>query len=60
MPMMESAKSSSIYDHYNLPEDAECMKGKFKAKCKYCPMSISATGKTTSNLITHMKVGLCS
>ena len=47
------SKSSAIHDHYEMPE---CLKGTFKAKCKYCPTSISATGKTTSNLITHMKV----
>ena len=29
--------------------------GNFKARCKHSDVEVSATGKTTSNLITHLK-----
>ena len=49
---MATAKST-VFDHFEMPESTE---GTYKAKCKYCSLLISARGKTTSNLLTHIKV----
>ena len=52
---MASKPSSVVLSHFNIPDNrTEC----YKAQCKYCEESISATGKTTLNLLVHLKVNL--
>ena len=42
------ATKSVVHDHFDgIPENRT---GTYKAKCKHCD------GKTTSNLVTHLKV----
>ncbi|XP_041371558.1 zinc finger BED domain-containing protein 4-like [Gigantopelta aegis] len=47
------ASKSIVHTHFeNIPENPT---GSYKATCKLCRCHISAMGKTTSNLITHLK-----
>ena len=48
------AAKSSVYEHYDIPDDGK--EGTYKAKCKYCSIPIPARGKTMSNLVTHVNV----
>ena len=49
------ATKSVIYDHFEgIPPDNRV--GTYKAKCKHCNAELSGHGKTTSNLVTHLKV----
>ena len=48
------ATKSVVYDHFDgIPENRT---GTYKAKCKHCDAELSGHGKTTSNLVTHLKV----
>ena len=42
----------SCLSHFELPSDVI---GKYKAKCNHSCLYISISGKTTSNLLTHLK-----
>ena len=52
--LFKMAAKSSVYVHYDIPDDGK--EGTYKAKYKYCAISISAKGKTMSNWVTHIKV----
>ncbi|XP_033122539.1 uncharacterized protein LOC117121436 [Anneissia japonica] len=45
---------AKIFEHYST-EGSSVNMGNFKAQCKYCLLYISASTKTTSNLLTHLK-----
>ena len=48
------ATKSVVHDHFDgIPENHT---GTYKAKCKHCDAELSGHGKTTSNLVTHLKV----
>ena len=58
--MAVSAKStvrlrSPVFNHFLEPVQADHV-GIFKTKCKHCDNDVSMKGKSTSNLITHLKV----
>ena len=44
---------SKLYNYFELPKNIE---GNYQAKCKICSNLISASGKTCSNLKSHLKV----
>ena len=48
------AAKSNVYKHYDILDHGK--EGTYKAKCKCYSISISARGKTKSNLVTHIKV----
>lgn len=50
------AAKSQVFEHFEMPDDSHDTSGKYKAKCKHCHQFISGVGKTTSNLMTHLKV----
>ncbi|XP_071963965.1 zinc finger BED domain-containing protein 6-like [Antedon mediterranea] len=45
---------AKIFEHYST-EGSSVSMGNFKAQCKHCLLFISASTKTTSNLLTHLK-----
>ena len=49
---MATKPTSVVFSHFELPSDVT---GKYKAKCNHCSLYISSSGKTTSNLLTHLK-----
>ena len=54
------ANKSPVLSHFYDPVEAE-KPGTFQARCKHCtttPVNVRMKGKTTSNLLTHLKVGL--
>ena len=56
------ANKSPVLSHFYDPVEAE-KPGTFQARCKHCtttPVNVRMKGKTTSNLLTHLKVGLAS
>jgi len=53
--MVTSKKLAAIFDHFSAPQETK--DGKVVCICKCCGKSISGRIKTTSNFVTHMKVG---
>lgn len=53
-----AAKSPAL-DHFREYRQTG-KEGKYKVPCKHCDMVIAVTGKTTSNLLTHLKVSSTS
>ena len=51
---MPASKRSSVFDHYDVPSDI--LSGSFKAKCKHCTKEMKGSGKSTRNLLNHIKV----
>jgi hypothetical protein len=48
------ASHSPAFYHFHEPIGVG--NGIFKGKCKHCDQEVSMKGKSTSNLITHLKV----
>lgn len=51
------ATHSRVLNYFNGPKKGSAV-GLFKHKCKHCDSEISVKGRTTSNLLTHLKVSL--
>ena len=53
------ANKSPVLSHSYGPVEAE-KPGTYQARCKHCTTTVNVRmkGKTTSNLLTHLKVGL--
>ena len=49
---MATKQTSVVFSHFELPSDVT---GKYEAKCNHSCLYISISGKTTSNLLTHLK-----
>ena len=47
----------SVWNHFDVSAKVEDGDTK-KAKCKHCPAHISYCGRTSSNLMTHVKVSI--
>ncbi len=50
------ASRSPVFDHFLQPSESSSSTGIVKVKCKHCDREVSTKGKSTSNLITHLKV----
>ena len=50
--MESKVKPSKVFVHFEIPEQHG---ENYKATCAYCNVGISVTGKTTSNMMTHLK-----
>lgn len=51
---------SALKQHFVFPDETPTPGTTVKANCKYCKSYISWNGKTTSNLVTHLKVSCIS
>ena len=54
-PGDKMATRSPAFNHFTKPVEVEEGKEIFKAKCKHCSKEVSIKGKSSSNLITHLK-----
>ena len=52
---MAGKSQSMVFRFCDVPENVA---GNFEAKCKHYPASISASTKSTSNLLIHLKIAI--